>query len=98
MKTIYEVNFDTPQLIEESANRINGDLYIADMVYEVKTGEQKTEGTKQDMDNRTHITQSSTERFVLKSNPSHTTVCDIVGEIEKQTSLTRRTIVAILQK
>ena len=98
MKTIYEVNFDTPQLIEESANRINGDLYIADMVYEVKTGEQKTEGTKQDMDNRTHITQSSTERFVLKSNPSHTTVYDIVGEIEKQTSLTRRTIVAILQK
>jgi type III restriction enzyme len=98
LKTIYEVNFDTPQLIEESANRINGDLYIADMVYEVKTGEQKTEGTKQDMDNRTHITQSSTERFVLKSNPSHTTVYDIVGEIEKQTSLTRRTIVAILQK
>ena len=41
LKTIYEVNFDTPKLISESALLINRDLHIADMAYEVKTGEQK---------------------------------------------------------
>nr|WP_320037268.1 DEAD/DEAH box helicase family protein [uncultured Bacteroides sp.] len=98
LKTIYEVNFDTPKLIEESVILINSELHIADMVYEVKTGEQKAEGTKQDMDSGTHIAQSSTERFKLKSNPYHSTVYDIVGEIESHTNLTRRTIVEILQK
>jgi len=98
LKTIYEVKFDTPKLIEESVNLINNDLHIADMVYEVKTGEQKTEGTKQDLDSGTHITQSSTERFKLKSNPYHNTLYDVVGEIENQTNLTRKTIVAILKR
>lgn len=97
LKTIYEVKFDTLKLIEESVNLINNDLHIADMVYEVKTGEQKTEGTKQDLDSGTHITQSSTERFKLKSNPYHNTLYDVVGEIENQTNLTRKTIVAILK-
>lgn len=98
LKTIYEVKFGTPKLIEESVNQINSDLHIADMVYEVITGDQKEEGTKQDLDSGTHITQSSTERFKLKSNPYHSTVYDIVGEIEKLTNLTRRTVVTILQK
>lgn len=98
LKTIYEVKFDTPKLIEESVNLINRELHIADMVYEIKTGEQKAEETKQDLDAGTHIEQSSSERFVLKKNPYHNTLYDIVGEIENHTLLTRRTIVEILQK
>lgn len=98
LKTIYEVKFDTAKLIEDSVILINSELHIADMVYEVKTGEQKAEGTKQDMDSGTHIAQSSTERFKLKSNPYHSTMYDLVGEIENHTLLTRRTIVDILQK
>lgn len=98
LKTIYEVKFDTPKLIEESVNLINRELHIADMVYEIKTGEQKAEETKQDLDAGTHIEQSSSERIVLKKNPYHSTLYDIVGEIENHTLLTRRTIVDILQK
>lgn len=98
LKTIYEVKFDTAKLIEESVILIDRELHIADMVYEVKTGEQKDEGTKQDIDSGTHIAQSSTERFKLKSNPYHSSMYDLVGEIENHTLLTRRTIVAILQK
>lgn len=98
LKTIYEVKFDTAKLIEQSVILIDSELHIADMVYEVKTGEQKDEGTKQDIDSGMHIAQSSTERFKLKSNPYHSTMYDIVGEIENHTLLTRRTIVAILQK
>ncbi|MDR2147669.1 MAG: DEAD/DEAH box helicase family protein [Tannerella sp.] len=98
LKSIYEVQFDTPKLIEESVCLINKDLHIADMVYEVKTGEQKTEGLKEDLDSGTHIAQSGSERFKLKSNPYYNTVYDIVGEIENRTNLTRSTIVSVLQK
>ena len=98
LKTIYEVHFDTPKLIGESALLINRDLHIADMAYEVKTGEQKREGSKQELDGGTHFTQSDRERFKLKTNPYYNTVYDIVGEIEHLTNLTRRTITSILQK
>ena len=62
------------------------------------SGRTKAEETKQDLDAGTHIEQSSSERFVLKKNPYHSTLYDIVGEIENHTLLTRRTIVDILQK
>lgn len=97
LKTIYEVKFDTPKLIEESVLLVNNTLHIADMVYEVKTGEQKNDGTKRDLDEGTHIELSKAERVKLKSNPYHDTAYDIVGEIEKHTNLTRRTVVEILQ-
>ncbi|MDD4592702.1 MAG: DEAD/DEAH box helicase family protein [Parabacteroides sp.] len=97
LKTIYEVHFDTPKLISDSALLINKDLHIADMAYEVKTGEQKEEGKKADMDSREHFTKSEQERFRLRNNPYYNTVYDIIGEIENLTNLTRRTIVEILQ-
>jgi len=98
LKTIYEVHFDTQKLIEDSALLINRDLQIGDMAYEVKTGEQKVDGLKADLDSGEHFTQSQQERFRLKSNPFHNTFYDIVGEIENHTNLTRRTIVEILKK
>ncbi|MEQ9232418.1 MAG: restriction endonuclease subunit R, partial [Cyclobacteriaceae bacterium] len=39
LKTIYEVQFDTEKLIEDSKIRLNAELSIRDRVYEVKTGE-----------------------------------------------------------
>lgn len=98
LRTIYEVQFDTPRLIEDSVLYINNNLQIADMAYEVKTGEQKEEGAKADFDSGDHFTQSQQERFKFKNNPYYNTVYDIVGEIETRTSLTRRTIASILQK
>lgn len=97
LKTIYEVNFDTPKLIEDGAWMINRDLHIADMAYQVKTGELK-EGTKDEMERGALMDPATQEYFKIKANPSYDTVYDIVGEIENLTNLTRRTIVSILQK
>ena len=97
LKTIYEVNFDTPKLIEDSALMINRDLHIADMAYQVKTGELK-DGTKDEMERGMLMDSEKQEYFRMKTNPSYDTVYDIVGEIENLTNLTRRTIVGILQR
>ena len=95
-KSIYEVKFDTPKLIEGSINSINANLIIADRMYQIRTGELK-EGTKQELVAGTamHKEESQLERVEVMSVSN--TVYDIVGEIEQLTNLTRRTIVEILK-
>jgi type III restriction enzyme len=96
LKTIYEVRFDTKKLIEESKIRINAQLNIADRVYEVKTGELE-DGSVEQMKAGSLVTETNRENLKLKANLYTDTVYDIVGEIETNTYLTRRTIVAILK-
>jgi type III restriction enzyme len=96
LKTIYEVQFDTPQLVEDSTIRINAQLNIGDRVYEVKTGELQ-DGTKEQMQEGNLLRESKREYLKLKNDLYTDTVYDIVGEIEERTNLTRSTIVSILK-
>jgi len=95
-KSIYEVQFDTPKLIEQSRTLINAQLHIADRVYEVRTGV-LTEGTQAEMKQGSLFQEDRAEYSKLKTNRYTDTVYDIVGEIETKTNLTRRTIVDILK-
>ena len=96
LKTIYEVKFDTEKLIEDSKIKINAQLHIGDRVYEVKTGELH-DGTKDQMKDGSLIRESKREQQKLSNDLFADAVYDVVGEIEEQTNLTRRTIVAILK-
>jgi type III restriction enzyme len=97
LKTIYEVQFDAKQLIQDSKVKIDAQLNIGDRVYEVKTGEMQ-DGTAEEMKQGNLIKESKRENLKLKNDLYSNTVYDIVGEIEVQTNLTRRTIVEILKK
>lgn len=96
VKSIYEVNFDTPKLIEGSITRINAQLYVSERTYEVKTGELK-DGTKEQMEQGLLIDQTERKNLKLNTDLYTNTTYDIVGEIEAHTNLTRRTIVEILK-
>lgn len=96
VKSIYEVNFDTPKLIAESITRINAQLYVSERTYEVKTGELK-DGTKEQMEQGVLIDQTERKNLKLNIDLYTNTTYDIVGEIEAHTNLTRRTIVEILK-
>ena len=96
LKTIYEVKFDSSKLIEDSKILINAQLNIGDRVYEVKTGELQ-DGTKDQMKEGTLIKETDRESIKLKNDIYTNAVYDIVGEIEVNTSLTRKTIVEILK-
>ena len=97
LKTIYEVQFNTEQLIEDSKIRINAQLNIGDRVYEVKTGE-LVDGTAEEMKEGSLVKESQRQYMKLKNDLYSNTLYDVVGEIEVQTNLTRRTIVEILKK
>ena len=96
LKTIYEVKFETDKLINDSKARINANLNINDRIYEVKTGELH-EGTKEQMQEGSLVSETGRQYQKLRNDLYTNTVYDIVGEIESQTNLTRRTIVAILK-
>ena len=97
LKTIYEVQFDTDQLIQDSKIKINAQLNIGDRVYEVKTGELE-DGTVEQMKDGSLVKETERQHLKLKNDLYSDTIYDVVGEIEVKTNLTRKTIVEILKK
>jgi type III restriction enzyme len=97
IKSIYEVKFDTDKLIEDSKNKINNDLHIADRSYEVKEGVLE-QTTKQKIDNNEAIQVTSRATKKLDTDVYTNTVYDIIGEIVNATNLKRTTVVTILKK
>jgi type III restriction enzyme len=97
LKTIYEVQFNTDKLIEDSKIKINAQLHIGDRVYEVKTGELE-DGTAEQMKDGDLIRESGRQYLKLKNDLYTNAVYDVVGEIEVLTNLTRRSIVEILKQ
>ncbi len=95
-KTIYEVQFDTQKLIQDSKGRIDIDLHISARTYEVRTGTLE-DGTREQMQDGALMIESTRENYKLKTDVYTNASYDIVGEIEAQTNLTRRTIVEILK-
>ncbi len=97
LKTIYEVQFDTERLIQDSKVKIDAQLNIGDRVYEVKTGELE-DGTAEQMKEGSLVKESKRQYMKLRNDLYSNTVYDVVGEIEVKTNLTRKTIVEILKK
>ena len=97
LKTIYEVQFETNQLIEDSRIKIDAQLIIGDRIYEVKTGELE-DGTVEQMKDGSLMKGSKTTPMKLQNDLYSNTLYDIVGEIENKTNLTRKSIVEILKK
>lgn len=95
-KTIYEVQFDTQKLISDSKGRIDADLHISERTYEVRTGTLE-DGTREQMQDGELMIESTRQNSKLKTDVYSNATYDIVGEIEAQTILTRRTIVEILK-
>ncbi|MDI9363399.1 MAG: DEAD/DEAH box helicase family protein [Flavobacterium sp.] len=97
IKSIYEVQFDTNKLIDDSTNKINADLYIADRSYEVKEGVLE-QATKEQMENNEAITLVDRTNKKLSTDVYTNTTYDIVGEIVAITNLKRHTVTEILKK
>jgi len=96
LKSIYEVNFNSEKLVQDSTVRINADLHITERTYEVKSGELK-QSTREELGNREAFKETDRSTKKLNSDIYSNTVYDLVGEIVKVTNLTRRTIVEILK-
>ena len=86
---VYTVHYDSEELIKKSIAAIDKDLTVTRLRYVVTTGEQG-EGT--DFDGDQH-----TRRQEMREVSTSTVPYDLVGDIARGATLTRRTVVRILK-
>lgn len=86
---VYTVHYDSEELIKNSIAAINKDLTVTQLRYVVTTGEQ---GNGMDFDGDQH-TRHQEMQEVCTSTVSY----DLVGDIARGATLTRRTVVRILK-
>ena len=88
-KYAYTVHYNSQELIEKAALHINAELEVNQLRYVVVTGEQDrvdTFGSTSSTSKRVGTVSTSTVKY------------DLVGEIAKGATLTRKTVVEILKK
>lgn len=88
-KYAYTVNFDSDELIERAINAIDSGLYVTELTYVRTIGSQD----KDNLDFTEGKTKTTTLRNASGSNASY----DLIGKIAQGTTLTRKTVVKILQ-
>ncbi|MDR0764071.1 MAG: DEAD/DEAH box helicase family protein [Synergistaceae bacterium] len=85
----YTVEFDSHELIEKSADALNANLRVAELMYTTTTGAQKD-----GMD--LGVTETKTRK--LKHSQGSSVAYDLIGKIAEGTALSRRTAAAVLKK
>ncbi len=97
VKTVYEVDFDSEELISKSVAAINEKLTVKKVLINITTGEQTDTITESSLRSGESIQRMSnvTERA---DSLLGGTKYDLVAEIAKATTLTRKTVVRILTK
>jgi len=97
VKTVYEVDFDSDEIIEKSVQAIDSNLTVKKVLVNITTGEQKDTVDESSlkagnsMERKKNITEKVDS---LLGSLKY----DLIFEIAKETNLTRKTIVKILQK
>ncbi len=98
IKTLYEVNFDSNELIEKTVNSINNKLNIAKMAFKITQGEQKNILSTMALNDHTTFDNGKTSTMIIDDFAPSQVEYDLIGEITKDTGLTRKTIISILSK
>ena len=98
IKTIYEVDFDTNELINKAVQAINGKLHIAKMQVKITEGEQKDKMSSISVNNGSSMTEGKTKTETVEDFSPSMVEYDLIGEITKDTGLTRKTVIDILTK
>lgn len=98
IKTLYEVDFDSDELIEKAVNSIDAKLNIAKMAIRITQGEQKETLSAESLKEHSTLTNGKTSTILLDDFSPSQVEYDLIGEITKDTGLTRKTIIIILSK
>ncbi|ROZ50637.1 restriction endonuclease subunit R [Rhodococcus sp. WS3] len=95
-KAVYQVQFDSDELIGKCTQALDKNLTVAPMQYVVQAGQQResldAEGLTSGAGFAVSTTQTHTETATAGSQVKY----DLLGEITEKTQLTRRTVSAIL--
>jgi len=97
VKTVYEVDFDSDELVKKSASATDNTLSVKKVIVNITVGEQK-----ENIDEASLKAGNSMEKLKNVTEKIDSLLgaikYDLIAEIAKETMLTRKTIVNILQE
>ncbi|MDM8556984.1 DEAD/DEAH box helicase family protein [Desulfococcaceae bacterium HSG7] len=97
VKTVYEVDFDSAELVKKSVSAIDCNLAVKQVFVNITAGEQKK--TMDEASLKAGQSMRKKQNVIEKTAALLGAVkYDLVAEIAKETRLTRKTVVNILQK
>ena len=97
-KQAYTVHFDDDELRRKAVDSIDRNLMVSKVTYRIVTGEQAEEGSADQLDSKSHFEMRHTETHNLSDvSPIHVKY-DLVGEVAKRATITRRSAARILSE
>lgn len=97
-KYAYKVSVDTESLIRDSKNRINNQLFVSELSYTVETGTQQEKIVAEDLKEGKSFKDEKAKTEKLRTGGVTSLTYDLIGEIAKRSTLTRKTVAAILSQ
>ena len=95
-KVIYQVEFDSAELVSKSVRALDTHLNVAAMQYVVQSGQQRDSLEADDLTSGAGFNIGSTSTHTETVSAGSQVKYDLLGEITEKTQLTRRTAAAIL--
>ncbi|MDQ1250490.1 MAG: type restriction enzyme [Actinomycetota bacterium] len=97
-RTVYQVEFNSAELIDKCVRTLDKNLAVAAMQYVVQGGQQRATLDPDDLASGTGFDVSNTSTHAETISASSQVAYDLLGEITEKTQLIRRTVGAILAK
>ena len=96
-KYAYTVSFDSNELIAKAIAHIDDKLFVSELQYTTSIGRQKTEMNEYDVDRGESFGSVKTRTQTLRHAETSQVKYDLIGKIAGGTTLTRKTVSAILK-
>ena len=93
----YTVAFDSNELIEKAITHINENMYVSPLQYSVTSGRQADDLDGNDIALEKIFIEENTRTEYLHHAATNQVKYDLIGKIAEGTTLTRRTVAAILK-
>ena len=96
-RAVYQVEFDSDELIQKAIRHLDTHLHVAALQYEVKAGQQREELDVEGLTRGDGFAVQAMQTHTATVSASSQLKYDLLGEIAEKTHLIRRTVAAILQ-
>lgn len=96
-KYAYTVEFDSDELIKKAIAHIDEKLFVSELQYTTTIGRQKAEMNEYEVERGASFTGEKTRTQTLKHAETSRIKYDLIGKVAEGTTLTRKTVSAILQ-
>ena len=95
-KYAYTVSFDSNELIRKAIDHIDAKLFVAELQYTTTIGRQKDKMDEYEVGRGASFLRESSGTYNLKHTETSKVKYDLVGKVTEGTTLTRKTVGAIL--